>query len=191
MNTSLIYGIGINDLDYPVYLKIKNNRRAIAEYATWKSMFVRCYSKNSLEKNPTYIGCAVSKEWHLASSFAKWFLAQDHKGKQLDKDILIPGNKIYSPKTCILVSPQLNMFLTDRKNDRGDHMIGACWHKLKNKFESHCNNPFTKKFEYLGSFISEIEAHHAWKRRKHELALIYADMQTDQRITQALKNRFF
>jgi len=36
---------------------------------------------------------------------------QDWEGKHLDKDILIPGNKIYSPDRCIFVSSLINLLI--------------------------------------------------------------------------------
>ena len=74
-------------------------------YATWKSMLMRCYSDKYHLKSPSYIGCSVCDEWLDFQVFAKWFSVNYEDGKQLDKDIKIEGNKIYSPDTCLFVSP--------------------------------------------------------------------------------------
>ena len=47
-------------------------------------------------------------EWHNFQVFAKWFDENYMEGFQLDKDIKIEGNKIYSSGTCLFVSPTNN-----------------------------------------------------------------------------------
>jgi hypothetical protein len=42
------------------------------------------------------------------SRFIAWAKTKDWEGKQLDKDILIPGNKHYSPDACMFVDPLIN-----------------------------------------------------------------------------------
>ena len=84
-------------------------------YSTWNSMLERCYSNKSLAKNPTYRGCSVCDEWQCLQSFAKWMIAQDYKNKELDKDIKVSGNKVYSPITCLFVSRSENTIAAHAK----------------------------------------------------------------------------
>jgi hypothetical protein len=186
----LVYGVGINDANYVTSPKVNGKQVSCIFYRTWKHMIDRCYSEKCQSTNPTYVGCAVSEQWHLFSTFKAWMEKQEWEGNQLDKDILIPENKVYSDENCIFVSNKLNSFLTDRGAARGSNLIGVHFCKRDRKYISQCNNPFTLKKERLGCFDSEIDAHNAWKKRKHELALIYADMQTDERIANALRIRF-
>lgn len=196
----LVCGVGINDADYAVrkyeetgYVDGKRKQRLVWEcpyYRAWVSMLKRCYSDKVQDKNPTYKGCSVSEEWLLFSNFRAWMLMQDWEGKQLDKDLLIEGNKVYSEGTCVFVTKTVNTFTLDRGNDRGEWMIGVNWHKGTSKFRSRCRNPFTKKEEYLGLFTSELEAHQAWLNRKLELAKELAAIQTDPRVAEALINRY-
>ena len=58
------------------------------------------------------------------------------------------------------------------------------------KIVTYCRNPFTKKQEYLGLFINEIEAHQTWLKRKLELAHLLAAEQTDIRVAKALIERY-
>lgn len=195
----LVYGVGINDADYVVrkmetigYVNGKRKRKLVWEcpfYRNWTSMLARCYSIKFQERQPTYRGCSVSEEWKTFSNFKKWMETQDWEEKQLDKDLLFEGNKVYSSETCVFVSHTVNSFTTDRGNDRGEWMIGASWHKVSNKFRSCCCNPFTKKQEHLGLFSSEEEAHQVWLRRKLELAHLLAAEQTDKRVAKALIDR--
>lgn len=196
----LVYGVGVNDADYVTqkwetigYSDGKQQQKLIwicPYYSAWKSMIERCYSTKCQEKYPTYIGCSVSDEWLTFSNFKSWMEKQDWDGKQLDKDLLFEGNKVYSPETCIFVSRAVNMFTIDRGAARGEWMIGAYWNKRANKFKSQCCNPFTKKQEYLGLFTCEQEAHQVWLKRKLELAYELAEIQTDPRVAKVLVERY-
>jgi hypothetical protein len=122
-------------------------------------------------------------------AFRKWVLTQDWEGKQLDKDLIIEGNKVYRPEACVFVSNELNSFNTDRAADRGKWPIGVRQHK-SGRFISRCSNPFNKEFEYLGMFDTPEEAHMAWKIRKHEHSLTWSSKVDDPRLKQALQTRY-
>lgn len=193
--SKLVCGIGVNDADYPVYVCSviagkQKNLWTCPFYKVWASMLDRCYSTKSQASKPTYIGCSVAPEWHSFSTFRAWMLVQDWEGKQLDKDMLAPGNKLYGADTCVFVSGQLNKFMTDSGATRGDRPTGVTWRKGSGKFQARCRNPLTKKVEHLGLFDCPNAAHEAWRSRKHELACIYAEMQTDPRISAALRTRY-
>ena len=195
----LVCGVGLNDAGYVVVKYgiaeengVRKRKRVwiCPYYRVWKDMLKRCYSIKFQERNPTYAGCTVSKDWLTFTNFKSWMVAQDFEGKQLDKDLLIVGNKIYSPETCMFVSGVVNNFTTDRGNDRGEWLIGVSLHKQAGKFEAYCRNPFTKKREHLGYFACEKEAHEAWRKRKLELAHELAAIQTDPRVVKALTERY-
>ncbi|WP_339733316.1 hypothetical protein [uncultured Pseudomonas sp.] len=193
--SKLVHGIGRNDADYPVTIydvidgKLKQ-LRTCHFYHAWKHMIARCYSQKFQAKYPTYRGCSVTPGWHSFAAFRAWMLTQPWEGSELDKDILEPGNKVYSPDACIFVPSHLNMFMTDRAAARGEWPIGVSWQKSADKFKAYCRNPFTCKQEHLGMFSDPDAAHEAWRKRKHELACLYAEQQTDPRIAQALRTRY-
>ena len=195
----LVHGVGINDADYAVYKYETTEVNGVRKkrmvwycpyYRTWKSMIARCYSLKFQERCPTYIGCSVSEEWLTFSVFKLWMEAQDFEGKQLDKDLLFAGNKVYSAETCVFLTSMVNTFTIDCGASRGEWLIGVCWDKGAGKFKSSCCNPFTKKREHLGLFLNELEAHEAWLNRKLELAHLLAAEQTDERVIEALLTRF-
>lgn len=196
----LAHGVGVNDADYVVrkyktigYADGKQERKLIwfcPYYRAWLGMLERCYSTKYHEQRPTYVGCSVSDEWLTFSNFRAWMEAQDWEGLQLDKDLLIEGNKVYGPETCVFVTPMVNSFTTDSGASRGEWLIGVSWHKETSKFQARCNNPFTKTSEHLGRFPTEQEGHQAWLKRKLELAKELAAMQTDARVAAALVNRY-
>lgn len=159
-------------------------------YKKWRCMLMRCYSKKRQELHPAYIGCSVCDEWLTFSKFKLWMEQQDWQGKELDKDLLIHGNKIYSPETCIFVDKVVNLFIKDNESNRGEFPIGTCFNKKRRKFYAQCSDPFTKKRGGLGFFDSPESAHQAWKRRKHELACQLANLQTNDMVANLLRNKY-
>jgi len=185
----LVYGVGDNDANYVVAPTVEGHRVRCPYYGAWISMLRRCYSENRLQKYPTYIGCTVCEDWKTFSIFRKWMEAQDWVGKDLDKDILVKGNKIYSPETCVFVAANVNTLLIDCTATRGEYMLGCNWHKNTSKFIAQCNDNSGKQV-YLGLFTSELDAHLAWRTYKHSLACKLAEEQEDIRIAEALRNRY-
>jgi hypothetical protein len=188
---NLTYGVGINDADYSISnYSVSGSKKHLLYrcnyFSAWKGMLMRCYSEKYKSKKPTYLGCSVCEEWLTFSNFKKWMENQDWHGKQLDKDILCAGNKIYSPDNCCFVSAKLNNFLTSSGATRGEYLIGASFHAKKKAFEVRCSNPFTGKIEYLGAYSDDIQAHKAWAKRKSEIALMYAEIETNEKLKSSL-----
>lgn len=196
----LVWGVGINDAGYVVkkWEEIgheggKRKRKQVwvcPYYQTWMNMLKRCYSAKRQEKYPTYKGCTVSEDWLTFSNFKAWMEKQNWEGLQLDKDLLVEGNKVYGSDTCVFVTRAVNMFTNDNGAARGEWLVGVCWHKQAGKFVSNCRNPFTGKKEHLGYFDCEKAAHQAWLKRKLELAHELAAIQTDPRVAKALIDRY-
>ena len=194
----LVYGVGINDADYVVkvnetigYENGKQKRRLVwlcPFYGRWVNMLARCYSTSYKQINPTYEGCSVCEEWLRFSNFRAWMEKQDWEGKHLDKDLLNPRNKVYSPEACVFVDERVNIFLTECSAARGEYMIGVYWDKSKDKFRAVCRS--AGKSKHLGCFGTEIEAHKAWLAFKLKQAKILAAEQTDPRVAKALIDRY-
>lgn len=187
--------MGISDADYPINLcaVIGGRKKTLwtcPYYTAWANMMKRCYSAKYQADKPTYNGCSVDPVWHSFSAFRSWMLGQKWEGNHLDKDILQPGNKVYGPDSCVFISGKLNGFICDCGAARGEWPIGVRWDKGAGKLDSRCRNPFTGNREILGYFTDPDEAHEAWRRRKHEHACRYADMQEDPRIARALRIRY-
>lgn len=89
------------------------------EYADWISMLKRCYK--SKEANNTYKDKSVVEEWHNFQAFAEWATAQMNFGRDgwdLEKDLIVKNNKVYSPSTCAYLPREINSFIK-RKNFNG------------------------------------------------------------------------
>lgn len=177
----LVHGVGLNDADYNT---TSPDRCPI--YAKWCDMLMRCYSDSYQRKNKKYRGCYVDKKWFSFMSFKSWMESQEWEGKELDKDVLGDG-KLYSAETCCFISRDLNAFIVGHKIGE---LTGASWHSGANKFVASCRNPFTKKSKNLGLFMTEIEAHLAWKRKKLEHAIKLLEKESDNRVIEAIKRRY-
>lgn len=195
----------INDRTYPVYKADENGIPRISlghtvVYTAWGNMKKRCTSEWYKEKWPTYTGVTASAEFKNFTKFHDWWFEQighNLQNVQLDKDLLIRGNKVYSSDTCLLVPNFVNMFLTKRDAVRGDCLIGAC---KKGAYKNGGTKYIAMVCEYdittgktvkkhIGCFRNEHDAFHAYKTAKEAIAKKYADYLTskvDDRVVQAL-----
>lgn len=125
------YGVGFNDRKYATQVSGK----MVREYSVWKGMLKRCYGKTD-EK--AYRGCYVSENFKSYSYFYEWCQLQygfNNPGWQLDKDILIYGNKMYGEDTCIFIPNELNALFTGYGCEVYDLPIGVTYHKDTGKFQ--------------------------------------------------------
>lgn len=102
----------------------KKDSRAITK---WKSMMSRCYDEKYLETKPTYRGCEVDKDWWDFRNFSSWYSEVEFNGDdwQLDKDLVLKGNKIYCKEFCVLVPRELNILLVNPGNKIHDLPMGV------------------------------------------------------------------
>lgn len=107
-----IYGVGINDADYITTHNMDGKIKRCPFYVKWIHMIERCYSPKFDETNQCYRDCSVSEEWLVFSSFKKWMKSQDWKGKQIDKDLLVFGNKTYGKDVCVFVDGNVNTIIS-------------------------------------------------------------------------------
>lgn len=162
------------------------NRIATKVYKVWFEMLKRCYCSQYQEKQPTYKGCKVCDEWLNFQNFAKWYQENyyDVPGEvmNLDKDILVKGNKIYSPETCVVVPKRINNLFTKTNARRGNYPIGVCWKENNKKFESNCNiyENGRKKKIHIGLYNTPEEAFDSYKEFKERYIKQIADEYKEQ-----------
>jgi len=178
----LLHGVGIYDLrDDPSYICAKRvNGKIVWQcpfYLKWTNILKRCYSKSVLQRYPTYRGCSVCEEWKTFSNFMAWMKSQPWEGKQLDKDILVPGNKVYSPETCVFVSGKLNNLLHRNPTTRGKDPLGVRFHKDQKRFEAQIKK--FGKHTHLGFFYTPEEAHEVYKKERTKYILEVAENLTE------------
>lgn len=125
----------------------KENGCNTKAYNCWANMFIRCYDNENRKKcHIRYVGCSVCEEWHNFQIFADWYYKNYFDSitekTNIDKDILIKGNKIYSPETCCFVPESINVFFTKSNLSRGKYPIGVSEDKNRNCFVAACTNKY-------------------------------------------------
>lgn len=163
----LIFGIGVNDDPLIHSKRLKNDDNDA--YIKWHTMLARCYSKSYQSKQNAYKGCSVCEEWLTYSNFKKWHDENYIDGYELDKDILVKGNKVYSPSTCCYVPKFINSLFLSCGKVRGRLPIGVIAHKTKNgeNYVAQMSNyPNGKRYGYIGIYNTPEEAFEAYKKAK-------------------------
>lgn len=192
----LVFGVGVNDAPYPT--KTRNRREdtkwTCPYWERWHSMFRRCYSENALKRNPTYQGTIVCDEWIYFMAFREWMETKEWEGKDLDKDFLSKGNKVYSPETCVFIDKRTNCALSNCTRGCGNRWpLGVTRRPKGNKvniFTASVQKFGTSKYDkYLGDFYTPEEAHAAWQKGKSEVLLSLMGVNSDKRVLQRLKEK--
>ena len=165
--------------------KVKENGKNTDEFDTWYNMLKRCYSDKCQKTRPTYKGCCVCEEWLNYSNFKKWYDENYYEIEgqlmALDKDILVKGNKIYSPDACVFVPQNINTLFTKRNKSRGKYPIGVYKPNNSNKYQAMCNIFYNEKrqYKYLGLYNTIGEAFNAYKQFKEANIKQMADYYKD------------
>ena len=184
-----VYGIGVLGTKYPSTI----NGVKTKEYMLWQSMLKRCYSDVYKKKRPTYKGCKCSENFLHYEYFYEWCQSQvgfGNDGWQLDKDLLIKSNKVYSENTCVFIPSEINSLLIKCTASRGEYLIGVCWHNTNKAFMAQVGKSKGKQ-EHLGFFKTELEAFKAYKKAKESFVKEQANKfksQIDPRAYNALMN---
>lgn len=168
-----VFNVGTNDVP-----RLNGTR----VYKAWANMLKRCYCKSYKKTRPSYEGASVCHKWLTLSNFKAWMESQDHEGKDLDKDIIKPGNKIYSPETCCFVDKKINSLLI--KCVGKEKPKGYTYDKSTGKYISQLRVCGANK--YLGSFESKELAAKAYRVGKSNLLIEMACLVGDQRVSDGL-----
>lgn len=164
----------------------------------YNSMMNRCYgNKGTLQQENTYGDCYVCLSWRKdKQKFIDWFILNYYEidgsyNMNLDKDILVKGNKIYSPKTCCIVPNNINTIIsTTHKslNNKSKLPIGVKYDKTRNKYYSTISNIF---YEQHNNYIlnnkitlpyrkTPEEAFYDYKKHKEAQIILLADKYIDK-----------
>lgn len=207
MKQELIDAGWINDRTYHTYRADENGipRESLGKtvvYTAWDNMKRRCTNKRYKEDHPTYIDVTASSEFKSFTFFHEWWFQQighDLPNVELDKDLLVKGNKVYSAKTCLLIPSFVNLFLTKSGANRGDCVIGV------NEQGVYKNGDIRYKAQiseydiatgktiqkHIGCYRNELDAFAAYKTEKEAMAKNYAAYlkgKIDNRVIEAFLN---
>lgn len=168
----LLYGVAY----YDVIESSVSSEEYIMSARSWHSMLRRCYAKASLKRQPTYIGCSVCEEWLLFSNFKRWWDEHQVEGWCLDKDILIKGNREYSPSACCFVPNDINVMMIRKK--KKDGLPQGITRTKSGKFQARVR--VNEKDTIIGVFPTLKEAFQAYKKAKEAWIKEVADKWKDQ-----------
>lgn len=181
-----IAGVGVNDYQLPVTRyegKVQVWKCPI--YTLWVNMLRRCYLESAHASHPTYKDVRVCEDWHSFSNFRSWAVEGYAEGLELDKDLLSPLSRIYSPETCMFVDKHINRFLSERKTDRQPYPIGITLDKRRNSFSVRGTNEYGCRV-WLGYSADQENAHKLWQQHKLDIVRITAKTCTNKKLTDVL-----
>lgn len=139
-------------------------------YTRWRGVIDRCNPVKQIGRDACYKGCSISEEWKDFQNFAQW--CEDNNlcgGMDIDKDVLIKGNKVYSSETCLVIPSEINTRAGFNKPLRKE-LMGTQKVATKNgfRYRARFGGGSTAKKE-LGTFDTELEAHKAWANYKKSI----------------------
>lgn len=184
---------GIGYLGEGNYVPSKNGIHT-KEYDIWRNIIERCYNQNKYCKSISYKGCKICEEWLCFQNFAQWYIDNFYQVNNekmcVDKDILVKGNQIYSPNTCMIVPERINILFV-----KGDivkkYPIGVSI--ANNRLRARCkivDKQGVYKEIHIGYFDTQIEAFQAYKTFKERYIKQVADEYKDK-IPEKLYNAMY
>lgn len=184
-SNKLLYGVCVNNVDI-----CHNGKIPHRWYVIWSSVLMRVYSTKYHKKKPTYADYILHEDWKYSANFKRWFDEQSvREGHHLDKDLLVHGNKIYGPDTCVFVPPALNNLFGDCWSGRRDTPLGVGHRGDGKRFVARVR--LDSRMVHLGHYGTPEEAQRAYNRAKHAHCLDKAkgyleSGEIDQRIHDAV-----
>ena len=135
-----VSGYGIKGIKYSTRDEKDTNKHGI-EYLTWVNMLRRSVDKKYENKFPSYKEVKCDPRWQYYENFYEWMREQENfqqlkqqNDVNLDKDILVKGNKLYSPETCALVPRRVNNLLLKSDAIRGQYPMGVKYYPRNKKY---------------------------------------------------------
>lgn len=173
-----VYGVGF--IGVGKYSASENGEPTDA-YKDWHRIMTSGYRAKEKERYPTYKDVIVNLEIHNFQNFAEWrdnnYYEIEGEQMELDKDILVKGNKEYRFDRMIYVPHRINSLFIKSDAVRGNYPIGVCYDKVSGKYIAQCsitkNN--RKRRIYLGYYNTPEEAFLVYKEFKEAYIKEVAD----------------
>jgi len=176
------WSISVYNVGYIGDTETQYNKKDKRAYNIWHKMISRCYNKKDLHyERYGERGVKVCKKWFCFATFEKWYNENyyelDNEETQLDKDILIKNNKIYSPETCIFVPRRINSLFVKCNSKRGNYPIGVTKRKNLEKYKVCCSVKLEENHRsiHIGDYNTLEEAFQAYKEFKESYIKQVAD----------------
>ena len=172
-----VCGVGINDV-------VGSSTTHKDVRMLWKGILTRCYGRKVTE---AYKGCSICVRWVKLSNFIADiekipnFDKLFKQGWSLDKDILVKGNKVYSPETCCIVPSEVNQLFISQKQNRGRLPIGVIFNAIDGSFTAQLSKRLTDGKQRLRkNFKTVEEAFLFYKESKESYIKTVANMYKDR-----------
>ena len=149
-------------------------------FSQWNDMIRRTTDSRFKEIKPTYKDCNISENFKDFNYFHNWCLQQigyNKNGYELDKDILIKGNKEYSENHCCFVPKEINMQFVKSDTIRGDYPIGVTKVKSTGKYITQVKRKRLGRYSSLSNSVEE--AFIKYKKVKEDYIKYLADIYKD------------
>ena len=186
-----VYGVGINDVFEVGFTGGKI-------WKMWQQMIRRTGRRDpKLDHYENYKDCTMDESWFQLSVFREWVESFDNwQEKEIDKDLLIEGNKHYSPDTCLMVNPIWNSLFKPHAA-KGGKPRGVVWNCSKKQLAKKpyraqitlFEDRFTGKRTHLGSFVTPEMASECYKKARKEVVSKYLELENDPQVIEAVKRR--
>jgi hypothetical protein len=169
----LVYGLGVNDVDYYTQVEVSGIKMVCPAYLKWKSI-MGCLSKDNKY--------SVCDDWVYLTRFKSWLDKQDHKGKQINTVLSGITPFLFSPENCVFIDRVTSNLLNKREGDRGQLPIGVTASGKSFKATISMGG----KRLYIGLFSSADIASKAYNDKKHVIIVDYANNQDCEKIKNGL-----
>ena len=145
-------------------------------------MIKRCSAYASEREKKFYLDCSVCNDWLSFDNFYIWTKSQDWKGKQLDKDLLVYGNKVYSPEMCVYIDQKINKIICNSAAVRGEFPQGVD----STPYGFRAKISINAKHIHLGYFDTPKEAFIVYSERKLKYIKDSCKLISDQRVIDSI-----
>lgn len=147
-------------------------------WCTGRLSALRC----RVNHDPKYRDCRIDERWADCQVFFKWLRENAVEGWVLDKDILVEGNRVYGPDTCVFVPEPLNLAFKSRYSRKDGGNLPKGVRREGPRFRAQITR-YGKEY-YLGTFptveIASLVAQRESLRHKYNVVMSYRN---DPRLT--------
>lgn len=182
------FGVGYCGTKYPC--------DGTRQYHLWNGMLHRCYGCDYTVANKTYHDVFVEDYLHSYENFYEFVTGIEgfHLGYEMEKDLLVKNNKLYSRETICFVPKIINVAIQGgkkriRDEKEGELPTGVFYRKDTGKYRAISGE--YGKLKHCGQFDNPVDAFCAYKQSKEaylkELAIQYKST-IDKRAFYALMN---
>jgi hypothetical protein len=183
----LVHGVGYNDIDAPTKFYKNGKLIILPDYDLWQSMIRRAYSSKSKNYYSCYKGVTVHPDWHIRSKFNQWLDSQPQANwqeLQIDKDLLVKGNRVYGPDTCCFLTHQENSTFRPYSLNR----LGSAYfdNSIPNKKKKRIWRARKSDGSHLGWFSTKEEGQSVAMRESMPLVIEIANSNPHKFIREAM-----